>query len=120
MTTHSFKHKILLDENFTARSLLPLFNERFDVKHISHDYHQDGMSDDQVYTFAVKNKRILVTFNVKDFVNFVSLSKETGIVGVSANMPTKIIDQKLRALFIKSSEHSLFGKVTYITGETEV
>lgn len=120
MTTHSFKHKILLDENFTARSLLPLLNKRFDVKHISHDYHHDGMGDDQVYAFAVKNKRILVTFNVKDFINFASISKETGIVGVSANMPTKIIDQKLRALFTKSTKTSLFGKVTYISGETEV
>jgi len=77
MTTHSFKHKILLDENFTARSKLPLLNQRFDVKHVSHDYKHDGWSD-------------------------------------------KVIDQKLTALFRKATQKSLLGKLTIITGETEI
>lgn len=119
MTTRSYKHKILLDENFTARSKLPLLNSRFDIKHSSHDYNHDGWSDTQVYQFAHETKRILVTFNVKDFVDLAKISPDTGVAGVSANMPTKMIDQKLTALFRKATEKSLLGKLTTITGETK-
>ena len=118
MTTHSYKHKILLDENFTARSQLPLLNSRFDVKHTSHDYKHDGWSDERVYQFTKATKRILVTFNVKDFVDLAKISSNTGVVGVSTNMSTQMIDKKLTALFRKSTEKSLFGKLTVISGET--
>lgn len=63
---------------------------------------------------------IVVTFNVKDFLGFIELSKTTGVVGVSTNLSDEDIDKKLTALFTKSTQTSLFGKVTYISGETEV
>ena len=118
MTTHSSKHKILLDENFTARSQLPLLNNKFDIKHVSHDYKHDGWSDEEVYQFAKDTKRILVTFNVKDFVDLAKISSNTGVVGVSTNMPTTMIDKKLTALFRKATKKSLLGKLTAISGGT--
>ena len=63
-------------------------------------------------------RRILITFNIKDFVKLVELSNETGVIGVSANLPTRIIDQKLTTLFRKTSTKSLLGKLTILTGET--
>lgn len=61
---------------------------------------------------------IVVTFNIKDFVKFVELSNTTGIVGVSTNLGEDDIDKKLTALFTRSSERALFGKITFISGET--
>ena len=118
MTVKFYKHKILLDENFYTRSYLPKLNKKFTVKHILQDFKHKGLSDWAVFQFAAKNHMVLVTFNVKDFVGFVTLSKTTGIVGVSSNLDELNIDKKLTALFSRSSEHTLFGKVTYVTGET--
>ncbi len=61
----------------------------------------------------------VVTFNVKDFVDFVELSNTTGIVGISTNLSEEDIDKKLTALFTRSSKRSLFGKITFISGETK-
>lgn len=111
------KHKLLLDENFYLRSSLPLLNRRFDVKHLSEDLKLSGLPDPKVYELARKEERLLVTYNVKDFSRLVSKSADTGIVGVSANLSLAQIDKKLVALLTKSSKHTLFGKLTVITGE---
>lgn len=113
------KHKILLDENFYVRSYLPRLNKKFTVKHAVQDFKHAGWPDWEVFQFASKNRMILVTFNVKDFVDFIDLSHTTGIVGVSTNLNDDDIDKKLTSLFTKSSKNSLLGKLTYISGETE-
>ena len=119
MTKRFFKHKILLDEDVHYRSYLPTLNSLFDVKHITEDYNQVGLKDLQVYRFAVKERRILVTFNTKDFRELALISRKIGVVGVSSNLPIDIIDKKLTALFRKATQKSLLGKLTVITGETE-
>lgn len=119
MTTKFFKHKILLDENFYVKSYLPRLNKKFTVKHILEDPNHKGWSDWKIFQFASKNHLIVVTFNVKDFVDFIELSNNTGIVGVSTSLSEDDIDKKLTALFNKSSERSLFGKITYVSGETK-
>lgn len=113
------KHKLLLDENFPARSSFPTLNRKFDVKHISADLKQVGLSDPQVYELAKKEKRLLVTYNIKDFLSLSSKSAETGVIGVSANLSLAQIDKKLVALLNKSSKSKLFGKLIMITGESE-
>lgn len=118
MAKRFFKHKILLDENFPVRSYFPLLNSKFNVKHVAKDLKRSGWSDDQVYKFAEKRKMIIVTFNIKDFVDFLDISHNTGIVGVSDNLPNEDIDKKLTSLFTKSTERSLIGKLTKISGET--
>jgi Domain of unknown function (DUF5615) len=67
MPKRSYKHKTLLDEHLYHRRVYSLLNERFDVKHIRDDLHVDGLPDPQVYELAVKQERILLTTNVKDF-----------------------------------------------------
>ena len=119
MAPRFYKHKILLDENFPNRKYFPILNSRFNVKHIAKDLKHSGWSDDQIYKFAQKGKMVIVTFNVKDFVDFVDVSHNTGIVGVSNNLSNEDIDKKLTALFTKSTKRSLFGKITHITGETK-
>lgn len=120
MAAAFYKHRILLDENFYIRSYLPQLNERFTVRHILHDLKHEGWSDRQVFQFTAKNEMILVTFNAKDFLDFVQLSQATGLVGVSTNLNEEDIDKKLTALFTKSTKRSLLGKVTHLTGESKV
>lgn len=80
-TTKRFhKHKLLLDENFPIRKHLPILNRRFDVKHIGADLNQEGLSDPKVYALARKEKRIIITRNIKDFERLVAISNETGVI----------------------------------------
>src|SRR5947209_20592468 len=115
-----YKHKLLLDENMPSRREFPRLNGLFDVKHIRDDLGSGGIADPDVYALAVKQKRLIVTFNARDFKTLAPQSQDIGIIGVSANLPSQQIDTKLTALLVRSSEKSLLGKLTPITGETNV
>jgi len=112
MTRRFYKHKLLLDEGFPPRSYFPLLNERFDVKHVKQDLRKIGLPDDQVYALAVQLKRLIVTYNDKDFKPLAPKSKETGIIGVPPTTPYPTVDKKLTALLTKSSANALRGKYT--------
>ena len=115
-----YKHKLLLDENMPPRAEFPRVNGLFDVKHIRDDLDSGGVPDPQVYELAAKLQRLIVTFNARDFKALATRSQDTGIIGVSANLSSHQIDTKLTALLVRSSAKALHGKLTTITGETEV
>ncbi len=119
MTKRFYKHKLLLDENFPVRKHFPTLNRRFDVKHVGADLNLDGLSDPEVYILARKEKRLVVTRNIKHFRELALSSGETGVIGVSENLTFKQVDKKLAALLNKSTQKSLLGKLTIISGETE-
>ena len=119
MTRTFYKHKLLLDEGFPPRSYFPLVNERFDVKHIKDDFRKIGLPDTEVFAFAVQLKRIIVTYNAKDFRPLAATSKETGVIGISALMPYHQIDNKLTSLLTNSSAKALLGKYTALHQEAE-
>src|SRR5437588_10800656 len=99
---HRFhKHKLLLDENFSSRLKFPRLNGLFDVKHIRDDLNTIGLPDSQVYRLAAKLKRLIVTYNAKDFQTLALRSLDTGVIGISPNLPSHQIDTKLTALLIK-------------------
>jgi hypothetical protein len=98
------KHKLLLDE---------------DIKHITADFKQKGLPDLDVYKLASKERRLVVTYNVNDFKNLLVREANTGIIGVSPNLTLEQIDKKLTSLLIKATQKQLFGKFTYISGESE-
>lgn len=114
------KHKLLLDENFPLRSYFPNLNKRFDLKHISGDYKQAGLPDPKVYDVAKKENRLVVTFNTRDFVDLAQTSAEAGVIGISQNLPMEQIDKKISSLLLKSTKKSLMGKLTIISGESEI
>jgi predicted nuclease of predicted toxin-antitoxin system len=118
MVHHFYKHKLLLDENMPPRIEFPRVNGLFDVKHVRDDLNSAGLLDPQVYDLAVKLRRLIVTFNAKDFRKLATRSQVIGIIGVSANLPSHRIDTKLTALLVRSSAKALLGKLTTITGET--
>ncbi len=113
-----YKHKLLLDEGFLYRKRLPILNSRFNVKHVTGDLGYNSISDEVVYNLGIKQKRLIVTFNDKDFRAFAEKSKHTGIIGISANLTADDIDKKLTALLMRSGEKRLLDKFTYISGES--
>ncbi len=114
-----YKHKLLLDEGFLHRDKLPILNHRFNLRHITDDLGYSALSDEQVYQLAIKQKRLVVTFNDRHFQPLALKSTNSGIIGVSSNLTTSDIDKKLTALLMKATKKALFGKFTYISGETE-
>ena len=112
------KYKLLLDENMPARTKFPRLNSRYDLKHIRDDFHFTGMLDPQVYAFAQREDRLILTLNGDDFKDLAGKSKATGIVFLSDNLIDERIDSKLTALLSKSTPNALYGKFTTITGET--
>ena len=115
-----YKHKLLLDEGFPPRWYFPRLNERFDVKHIKDDFRKIGLPDTEVYAYAVQEKRLIVTYNAKDFRRFAQKSKNTGVIGVPALMPYYHIDNKLTSLLTNSSPNALQGKYTALSGLSDV
>lgn len=113
------KHKLLLDEGFPIRSYLPVSNSRFDIKHITEDSKQSGLSDKQIHQFAADQERIVVTLNIKDFKPLAPTNKNTGVIGVSAALPFDQVDKKLNAFLTKSTLKQLLGKLIIISGESK-
>jgi len=119
MVHKSHKHKLLLDEGFPVRSYFPLLNRRFDIKHITQDFKQVSLSDKQVHGFAAEHDRIVVTLNIKDFKPLSPTNKNTGVIGVSANLPYDQVDKKLTSLLHNSTKKQLLGKLTIVSGESQ-
>lgn len=113
------KYKLLLDENLPARQRLPLLNERYDVKHIRDDFRQGGVGDQQVYDLAVKEKRILVTYNVKHFKPLAGTKPDQGIIGLPPNVPRQKLDSKLVAFLTRTTPTTLRGHYVALDAEQD-
>ncbi len=112
MSPRIYEHKLLLDEGLYPRKLLSRTNNRYNARHIKHDLNKAGIEDRQIYEIAVKQNRIVVTYNVRDFRKLAKLSKHTGVIGVSQGLTPEQLDRKLASLLSKSSEKSFYGKYT--------
>jgi hypothetical protein len=75
-----------------------LLNEFFDVKHIKYDLHHGGMDDQEIYALAVKQGRIILTKNVKDF-RVLLREDSLGVIGIPETWTPARLDSKLTALF---------------------
>ena len=118
MGSKFYKHTVLLDEGFPPRSYFPRLNQRFDVKHLKIDLKKIGLSDEEVHALAAAHKRLIVTYNTKDFQRLAHKSRDTGVIGVSALMPYAHIDNKLTALLTTSTHNALYGKYTPLREDT--
>lgn len=114
-----YKHKLLLDEGIPYRNRFPILNHRFDVKHIKGDLKYAALSDDEVFKLAVKQQRIIVTYNYKDFKDLVQTSKNTGVIGIDTNLTYDQADKRLTSLLSKSTKNFLTGKLTLVPGSSE-
>src|SRR5947209_14314701 len=112
------KPKLLLDENFPPRIRFPKLNQRYDVKHIRDDFGISGIKDPPVYEVAKKQRRLLITFNPKDFRALSEGGEESGVIGISHNLTDAQLDAKLVSFLRKTSPKRLYGSFHYISGET--
>lgn len=112
MPPRFYKHKLILDEGLYPRKLLSRTNSRYNVRHIKHDLNSPGISDRQIYEIAVLQKRIIVTYNIADFIKLATQSKRSGVIGVTQSLTPEQLDTKLNSLLSKSSEKSFYGKYT--------
>lgn len=112
MSPRFYKHRLLLDEGLYPRKLLSRTNNRHNILHIKHDLNNAGIKDEKVYELAIRQKRIIVTYNVRDFKKLAKQNKNAGVIGVSQGFTPEKLDVKLNALLSKSSEKSLYGKYT--------
>lgn len=88
------KYKLLLDEGLSFPKNYPVLNSYHNVKHIVHDYRLSGISDKRVYAVAIRESRLMVVFNRKDFR---PLIKETtpSVISLSPNLTNKETDLKI-------------------------
>lgn len=107
-----YKHKLLLDEGLYPRKSLKRINGRYNIKHIKQDLKKGGIKDKEIFQIACKQRRIIVTYNIRDFRNLVKNTKNTGVIGVTQGFTPDQLDTKLNSLLSKNSENSLFGKYT--------
>lgn len=77
----------------------------------------NGLSDQAVYELSRKEGRLLVTYNIKDFVKLIHKPADPGIIAVSPNLSLEQIDKKLTALLTRAGKNTLVGKITHISGE---
>lgn len=106
------KCKLLLDENLPPRKKFTRLNNRYNVKHIVHDYHRSGISDNELFRIAEKEERIILTLNEKDFTG--NIRKKSGLIGLSPNLNTNDIDKMVTSLLSKHKRCFLIGKFIHV------
>ena len=114
MTKKFRKYKLLLDEGLPPRDRFKILNSRHSLRHIKHDLGKSGIPDEKVWELAIKEQSLVLTYNVKDFKKLVNSTKNSGVIGISTNLPTDQIDKKLTALLSKSKKNDLYGKYNFI------
>lgn len=105
-----------MDEGISPRKSFRRLNNRYSIKHIKHDLHKEGSTDKDVYEIASKQKRIIITYNIGDFRKLVTQSKRTGVIGITQALTPEQLDTQLNSLLSKSSEKSLYGRYTPLSG----
>jgi hypothetical protein len=111
-----YKHKTLLDEQLYRRRMYPLLNERFDVKHIRDDLHLGGLPDPVIYELALKQGRIILTKNVKDFRPLLR-EDSPGIISIPETWATSRVDSKLTALLMRHGPNYFRGRYHPLAAE---
>lgn len=117
MPRHPHKFHLLLDENVESRKVFLKLNDFHNVRHLVGDYKKSGINDSQVFELAKHEKRILITYNYKDFHNF-PLTNHVGLIGISRSLTIPEIDKKLMSFLRDKSETDLYGKKYFISGES--
>lgn len=92
------KFKLLLDEGLPPRTNYPNLNNFHNLRHVTHDYSFMGYSDDFVYKTAIKEGRLVIVFNTKDFKPLIR-THTPSVISLSTNLSNEESDLKtLRAL----------------------
>ncbi len=113
MVTRRKGFKLLLDEMLPRRNKFPQLNNYHNVRHIVHDLHKGGVSDEQVMRIAKKHNRIIITKNVKDF-RKLGEKHLVDIIGVTETMLPEKLDNLIMA-HLRRRKKQMGGRFTKIT-----
>ncbi len=92
------------------RSRFRRVNSVHSIKHIVDDFNKGGIKDPQVHNLAAKERRIIVTFNIKDFRSLATKTKSAGVIGLSPNLSYEQADSKLNSFLNRSRPSDIYGK----------
>lgn len=87
------RHRLLLDEGVHLPQSYPKLNNLHDLLHVYYAGLR-GHSDEKIFQFAKKEKRLIVVFNVKDFKQFRSRNSPS-VIALSANLSDRQADLKI-------------------------
>ena len=107
MSPQQIRFHLLLDEMFPPRKYFLNLNKYHDLKHIKVDYHLQGEIDSKVVSLAKKEKRILISKNVKHMIPLCR-EKAVSLICVTENIPYEEIDSKLMAFLKKRKNQDVF------------
>lgn len=109
--------RLFLDEDVHAGLCEALARRGFDAVH-AQTLKRIGLADDAQLSYAIQQKRCLVSFNVKDFVllhnRYVKAGKEHDGIIVSKQLPLRTVLAKLLALMSRHSHESLRNRLVFL------
>ncbi len=82
------------------------------MKYVQDDLHLGGLPDPEVYQLAVKQQRILLTYNIKHFRQLAGTLNDAGVIGIPPHLTSAQVDTKLTSPLTKSTPKALQGKYT--------
>jgi hypothetical protein len=96
------------------RDRFPRLNNLHDLKHIVHDLKRFRIKDNQLIELAKKLDRIILTKNVKHFMDLCS-DKKVDLIGVEELVGFEEIDNKVVAYLNKRKNRKMMGIYKNIT-----
>ena len=88
------RYKLLLDEGLPPKEAYFKANNYHNLKHIKHDLKKGGAKDEVVYSIAVKDNRLPIVFNTKDFKPLIR-KYSPSVISFSTNLSNKQADLKI-------------------------
>lgn len=108
------KFRILLDSAFAKPGSFPKLKKKANLAHTVLDY---GMSaqveDEEIYQKAVRENRIVLTINFKDFRKLVKKG-QPGVIGIESQLTNKEIDQIVSDFISDKNPEDFRGKAVKI------
>ncbi len=114
MTKRLVKSRLLLDEMFPRREKFPNLNNLHTVRHVIHDLKMAGAKDADVVKLASKNNMIIITKNVKDYINLAAKEK-VDMFFASETIPPEILDKLILSKLNKRKASKMTGITIKIT-----
>ncbi len=117
-STKPKKYKILLDEALSQPTKYKQLNSHYAVVHVGNTKYQ-GAKDPIVYRFATIEKRIFITYNLKDFKRLGKSNTPT-ILAISPNLTTKETDLKLFKTLRELKSNETTGFIIFVSKKATI
>lgn len=114
MSPRNLRCNLLLDKMLPRKEKFPLLNNFHNVIHITHDCKKSGISDTEIVIFAKKQKRIVVTKNIKHFRKLCQQEK-VDLIGATEIAVPEALDKSIMAYLRRKKVARMTGAFKNIT-----